>query len=682
MRNDKNAHTLTKQFMTVIIIFICISIVMFGLFYISSYLTNAARAYVQGEGLWAKGQKRGIYYLSNFTYTKDPADWEEYKIAIQQSVYSAKTARRSILNTDPVDYKTGEKALIILGIDPNDTHSMLVMLRYFHTFPYIKDAITIWKEAEKNITELEVLAEQFKDAAQQNSTTQNLAALRKELREIDRQLTLKEAQFSLTLGQAARWLQNLLVISSTVTLILSITIGIYISRRIVRGINRSIDNEHDLLKKSAEMERKAKSSLAESNRKLAIERKKFESLIEDIGERYVVYSHTLEGYLLYVSAGIETVFGLTKEEIIGSPWQECIEWTNDSVQAGKKTITYLMNHKNESRQTELSFLHPDGEERFVIVTSHIGNQEGTITIDGIVENITENKKIEKRLRNKKNELEIIFNTSLHGIAVMTLDTKHIQVNEQYCKLFGYPCNELLQLSCYDLTDSEALSKAKKIFEQVLLDGAIEDYERLCNIKNGEKRWIKSSINLMPDREHFLMVSEDVTEGHQLLQHIQEQSITDELTQLHNRKALNKQLKYMIDQYHQHGITFSMLMLDIDFFKSINDTYGHQMGDDVLVALSKEMMATVRKTDYVYRFGGEEFVILLTGATLNDAAVFAEKLRALVKKNIQCIENKEITISIGVSEFRKTDTKDSFFKRADENLYRAKESGRNKVIIDT
>ncbi len=165
---------------------------------------------------------------------------------------------------------------------------------------------------------------------------------------------------------------------------------------------------------------------------------------------------------------------------------------------------------------------------------------------------------------------------------------------------------------------------------------------------------------------------------QMIQQVQKQSITDELTQLHNRKAFRERMAELIAQYKRYNLPFTMLMLDIDHFKQINDTYGHQVGDKVLIALSEELKSHARKNDYVFRFGGEEFVILLTGTKMNDAVMMAEKIRVSMQKNINIIDNREVTVSIGVAEFGEDDTHDTLVKRADDNLYCAKERGRNSV----
>lgn len=262
---------------------------------------------------------------------------------------------------------------------------------------------------------------------------------------------------------------------------------------------------------------------------------------------------------------------------------------------------------------------------------------------------------------------------------MDLETRFIRANKQYANLMGYPNDELLSLQYHDLIAAEDLNQVRYILEQVIEFGAVENHECNHTLKNGEQRRINSSIALMPGEQHFLITSSDVTERYQLLQRIREQSVTDELTQLQNRKAFHSRMQQMIAQHDRLNTAFSILLLDVDHFKAINDTFGHQVGDEVLVDLSKLLHSNARKTDNVYRFGGEEFVILLTGAKRGQAEVYAEKLRKLIQNSIRINRGEAVTVSIGVAEFNESDNLELLIKQADDNLYKAKRSGRNCVV---
>lgn len=168
---------------------------------------------------------------------------------------------------------------------------------------------------------------------------------------------------------------------------------------------------------------------------------------------------------------------------------------------------------------------------------------------------------------------------------------------------------------------------------------------------------------------------------QVQQHRQK-AMTDTLTQLPNREAYNVRLNQEFERFKRYGNALSVMVCDVDFFKRINDGYGHQAGDKVLQIIAKQVKKGVRETDLVARYGGEEFVVLLPESKKEAAMLAAEKIRKLVEA---CPfhfrgERVQITISCGISEFKAGDDPVQVFERADKALYRAKEEGRNRSIM--
>jgi two-component system cell cycle response regulator len=158
------------------------------------------------------------------------------------------------------------------------------------------------------------------------------------------------------------------------------------------------------------------------------------------------------------------------------------------------------------------------------------------------------------------------------------------------------------------------------------------------------------------------------------------AVTDGLTNLVNRKQLDTILSEEIPRARRHGRELSLLMLDIDNFKHINDVHGHLTGDSVLCGLAAILQKRLRPNDRLGRYGGEEFCAILPETPLNSAARFAEELRALVEAHAFMTENEELrlTISIGVSSLREGMHPEDLYRAADEMLYTAKRTGRNKV----
>jgi len=148
----------------------------------------------------------------------------------------------------------------------------------------------------------------------------------------------------------------------------------------------------------------------------------------------------------------------------------------------------------------------------------------------------------------------------------------------------------------------------------------------------------------------------------------EMAITDALTGLHNRRYMESHLGTLAEQAATRGKPLALMMLDIDFFKSINDNYGHDAGDDVLREFAVRVRKSIRGIDLACRYGGEEFVIVMPETDLHVAGMVAERLRI------------EVTISIGLSTLElKGEPVADVLKRADTALYRAKHDGRNRVV---
>jgi two-component system, cell cycle response regulator len=166
----------------------------------------------------------------------------------------------------------------------------------------------------------------------------------------------------------------------------------------------------------------------------------------------------------------------------------------------------------------------------------------------------------------------------------------------------------------------------------------------------------------------------------------EAAITDALTGLHNRRYMESHLGTLVDQAASRGKPISILVLDIDYFKAINDTHGHAAGDDVLQEFSRRLKKAVRGIDLACRYGGEEFVVVMPDTDIGVATMVAERLRRRIASEPfpinQNTRTVHATISIGIAAMLSCEDKAAdIVKRADQALYRAKRDGRNRVVAD-
>jgi diguanylate cyclase (GGDEF)-like protein len=186
-----------------------------------------------------------------------------------------------------------------------------------------------------------------------------------------------------------------------------------------------------------------------------------------------------------------------------------------------------------------------------------------------------------------------------------------------------------------------------------------------------------------EARHYIAEALPVLHAKRLKARLQTMATEDPLTGLYNRHYLETSLDRLVAGTKRRGTRICILMCDLDHFKNVNDTYGHDAGDKVLQQLARIFMNNVRETDFVIRFGGEEFMILLVDCDSRTARDMAERIRAQVERDKFHIPGHSIrmTISIGTSIFPQRPGQDIWdsFKAADIALYRAKEGGRNKVV---
>ena len=213
---------------------------------------------------------------------------------------------------------------------------------------------------------------------------------------------------------------------------------------------------------------------------------------------------------------------------------------------------------------------------------------------------------------------------------------------------------------------------------VMLVGMKEDAGYIKNSKQRVKRVSQLSYNrkMLAFLSHFIRVSEE--ELHYANQRLSHLASRDALTNLLNRREMERVLKSSIEQARAHKTPLSVILLDIDHFKSINDTYGHDMGDKVILAVADVISRTIRGSDAGCRWGGDEFFIILQGAPIAVAGKVGERIRRFVESSRMPFD-RHITVSVGVAPFdAEKDNELRLFKNADEALYKAKALGRNTV----
>lgn len=282
----------------------------------------------------------------------------------------------------------------------------------------------------------------------------------------------------------------------------------------------------------------------------------------------------------------------------------------------------------------------------------------------------------------KNLLKTVINTTDDLIFFKDCKLRYLGCNKSFERFIGKKESEIIGKDDFELFEEEvakgfrekdlAVIKAKRILineEWVLF----ETKKILLQTKKIPLQYKKNN------KQGILGISRDITELHEIHEKLKEQAYHDELTNIFNRKAFNERLKEKFDLYQRYNSIFCIAMYDIDNFKNINDTYGHDIGDKVLKEMTEEVKIQIRKTDLIFRVGGEEFIIIFPKTLIDEAFEVVEKIRKKVSQ-MNIIENEKITISVGLSQVNEDDDVDSIYERIDKLMYQSKNSGKNQTSI--
>ena len=325
-------------------------------------------------------------------------------------------------------------------------------------------------------------------------------------------------------------------------------------------------------------------------------------------------------------------------------------------------------------------LPPDFQQKVVLLQTQledvVRDEEWPELLDKIAGLIGE---VRKRVQTEKKDLEIFLTHLTKRIQAIDNSLQGVKQDQKQTYSNTVQLNSLVTEQMLEIRNSvQSASDLEqlKLVVDARLD-AISDHMERFRVKE-QQRDQKARDRVGELTERLAAMEKETVELRNKVVKQRNLAMLDRLTGLANRSAYDERLDQEYRRWRRFKENLCMVMIDVDHFKNINDSYGHKAGDKVLATIAAVIKDRVRETDFVARYGGEEFVVLVTGAKLVDATKIAEKFRAAIESCGFHFRGARvpITISAGVAEFCENDTPDDVFERADKAMYEAKDSGRN------
>jgi diguanylate cyclase (GGDEF)-like protein/PAS domain S-box-containing protein len=296
---------------------------------------------------------------------------------------------------------------------------------------------------------------------------------------------------------------------------------------------------------------------------------------------------------------------------------------------------------------------------------------------GIVQDITESKAAQEAFEKLSKVVEQIDD----NVMITEKSGRITYVNQAFYDHTGYTREEVLNHTPRVLKSGHHDNKFYYELWQTIINGNVFRGTIINKKKNGDLFYEKKTITpLRDDKDNilgFVSSGKDITIEMMMHQEMEHIASTDKLTGAYNRHKFEELFVLEVERSRRFMLPLSLIIIDIDNFKSINDSYGHDIGDEILKEVANVLQEKIRQVDILARWGGEEFLVLAPNTDHDNVQILAEKLRLTIE-NHHFNEVKNITISLGVSTLKETDTLTELFKRADQGLYYAKEHGKNQV----
>ena len=408
---------------------------------------------------------------------------------------------------------------------------------------------------------------------------------------------------------------------------------------------------------------------------------KFKGLVEgSIAGVYIIQG----GMFKYVNQRFAEIHGYTVEEMVGKLGVK-ETMLPDDLPIVEENIRKRISDKTEVVHYAIRAVRKDKKIIHVEIYGTHMMYQGKQAVMGTLLDITERKRAEDALKRAEEKYRNIFENAMVGIYQSTPEGRYLSVNPAMARIFGYSSPEEMIKTITNTRLQTYVNPDDRIrFKKLLESGeVVGGFEIQRYRKDKGKFWVSINSRAVFDESgkvlYYEGIAEDVTERKKAEETITHMAYHDILTGLPNRMLFNDRLSVEIARTSRHQKRLAVMMLDLDRFKDVNDTFGHDIGDMLLKAIAEGLTKLLRKSDTVARLGGDEFILILTELNqVKDASVIARNIIDSFKKPFQLNSHTiSITTSIGIAVFPEDGgDANTLVKNADTAMYRTKQAGRN------
>ena len=627
------------KLLAVAFIFIGITAISVAITFGAIAVQSAVRSYVTGEGQWSKAQHDAGFMLYRYGQTGDPAYRRRFAEALAVPLHDR--AAREELQKPSFDRAVATRHLLASGHHPDDIASLIFLFRCCSDVPQMRRVVALWEQGDVQIDRLRQLGDELQ-AAMEVSWPSAIVVndLLHRIEEVHEAVHPLEQAFSEELGEAARRISRRLKYATATLILLLVGLGAYLSLRIIRSIRGSEEQ--------------------------------YRALMHGAGDGLVVVDRASDR-ILAINQCVERMIGRPASELVGVPYASLFRDAEAVPAGGSDAGAPHLRSLNQATGEPI-----DVEVKFSL--ARWNHREARLAI---VRDVRRRLRTERMLRVATNAMA---NTS-EGVVITDGRFRVISVNSAFTTITGFSeaevIDRILGSTGVRSADRRTLRQvAKALRRDGRWQGEVQNLR-----KNGESYPMRLSLAGIPEADgtiaHYVGIFSDNSAFRDYENRLKHLANHDLLTALPNRAAFEEAVGSAIRRCKANGGRLALLFVDLDGFKTVNDTYGHAAGDELLRTLGQRIRRCLRAGDAVARVGGDEFNVLLDDVgSEKDAARVARALLATIGEPVD-VDGQSIALSasIGISFYPQDASEvDELVTHADMAMYEAKSRGRNNFQV--